>query len=402
MRPTERLDIAVVTFFILSLALLLGCSDKAAFQATNLIPDALLGVDTLDVAVADWANNGRATSGLWESERMVTCDWHGHWTRSFVGLSRPDTTMVLQSAELYLYATRIEGNIGSSNFEVYTLLDSLMAGDIYWGDMPATDQLVATFTLPDPAPDDLGEDSVFVDITGVVADWISGESDRYGFMVKLAEEGTGIESIVEFGTSQGRNRPVEQDGGDTLLVDVRPSMRVAYRDTANEADTSLWYLPANDTFSDTLVTPFEGAMLLVGNGVPSRSHVKFDLDVLPEGSTLTRAVLELTVAADSSSFDEITVACYAALEEWTGFGTSIGAEGVASTVLSREDYQVDGVIKLEITPLVELQVAGIVANHGYVIRSVKEYFDVDYVRFYRNPQLRVYYALPADPWYPRD
>jgi hypothetical protein len=75
---------------------------------------------------------------------------------------------------------------------------------------------------------------------------------------------------------------------------------------------------------------------------------------------------------------------------------------VASTTLRREDYKFDGVIKMDITPLVEPQVAGTVTNYGYVLKSVKEAFDVDYVRFYRNPILRVYYALPPDPWYRRD
>jgi hypothetical protein len=402
MRPTERLDIAALILLIIFLGLLVGCSEKAVFQVTNLVPDSILVSDTLDVAEADWSNKGRATSGMWQSERMVVCNWHGYWARSFLGLSRPDTSMVLQSAELYLYATRIEGQMASSTFGVYTLLDTLSAGDIYWGDMPAADELAATFTLPDPGLGELGEDSVFVDITGVVADWISGESDNYGLMVKLEEEGTGIESIAEFGTSQSRNRPVETDEGDTVLVDVKPSMRIAYRDTANDADTSLWYLPANDTFSDTLVTPFEGTMLLVGNGFPTRSCVKFNLDVIPEGSTLSRAVLELTVAADSSSFDEIAVACYAVLEEWDGFDTSIGSQGAASTTLLREDFQFDDVIKMEITPLVAPQVTGAVPNYGYVIKSVNEARDVDYVRFYANPKLRVYYALPPDPWYRRD
>jgi hypothetical protein len=402
MRPTERLDIAAIIFLALSLGLVAGCSEEAVFKVTNLVPDSLLVVDTLDVAQADWENSGRATSGMWESERLVVCDWHGYWARSFIGLSRPDTTLVLQSAELYLYATRIEGQVASSSFEVYTLADSLLAGDIYWDNMPAADELVATFMLPDPGPNKLGEDSVFVDITGPVAAWISGESDNYGLMIKLAQEGSGIESMFEFGSSQGRNRPVPTDEGDTVLVDVRPSMRIAYRDTANDTDTSLWYLPANDTFSDTLITPFDGSMLIAGNGFPSRSHVKFDLDLLPEGVTLTRAVLELTVSAESSSFDEITVSCYAALEPWRGYETSTGAQGVTSTTLLREDYHVDGVIKMEVTPLVELQVAGSVANYGYVVRSVREYFDLDYVRFYRDPQLRVYYALPPDPWYRRD
>jgi len=402
MRPTERIDIAVLTLLVISLGLLVGCSEKAVFQVTNLVPDSLLVSDTLDVTDAYWSNKGSATSGMWQSERMVVCNWHGYRSRSFLGLSRPDTTMVLQSAELYLYATRIEGQLASSTFGVYTLLDTLQAGDIYWDSMPAVDELATTFTLPDPGPGGLGEDSVFVDITGVVADWISGESKNYGLMVKLEEEGTGIESITEFGTSQSRNWPVETDEGDTVLVDVKPSMRIAYRDTANDADTTLWYLPANDTFSDTLVTPFEGTMLLVGNGFPTRSFVKFDLDLIPEGSTLSRAVLELTVAADSSSFDDIAVACYAVLEEWKGFETSIGSQGAAQKSLSREDYEIDAVIKMEITPLVAPQVAGTVPNYGYVIKSAKEAFDVDYVRFYANPKLRVYYALPPDPWYRKD
>jgi hypothetical protein len=404
MRPTERLDIAAVTLIILSLALFLGCSEKAVFKVTGLVPDSVLVQDTLDVAQADWSNRGHAASGMWQSERIVTCNWHGYWARSFMGFSRPDTTLVLESAVLYLYATRIEGEMASLSFGLYTLADSLLAGDIYWNDLPAADELVSTFTLPDPGPGQLDEDSAFVDITSVVADWISGESDNYGLTLKIEEEGTATEAIAEFGTSQARNRPVETDEGDTVLVDVRPSMRIAYIDTAGEADndTTLWYLPSNDTFSDTLVTPFEGSMLIVGNGFPSRSFVKFDLDALPEGSTLTRAVLDLTVAADSSSFDEITISCYGMLTEWDGFDTKIGSSGAGTTTLLREAYKFDGAVHMDITPLVVPQVGGIVPNYGYLIKSTKEAFDVDYVKFYANPRLRVYYALPPDPWYRRD
>jgi hypothetical protein len=271
--------------------------------------------------------------------------------------------------------------------------------------MPAEDELVASFGLPDPGPSEIGEDSVFVDITDVVADWISGESDNYGLMVKLAEEGTGTEAIAEFGTSQSRNRPVESDEGDTVLVDVRPSMRISYIDTTGESDndTTLWYLPANDTFSDTLVVPLEGPLLIVGNGFPSRSFVKFDLDALPEGSTLTRAVLDLMVAADSSSFDEITITCHGILEGgWNGFDTDIGLSGAGTATLLRDDYGFDRVVHMDITPLVQPQVGGVVANNGYVIKSTKEGRDVDYVKFYPNPRLRVYYAMPPDPWYRRD
>jgi hypothetical protein len=402
MHPTERLDIAAVTFLIISLGLFAGCSEKGVFKVTNLVPDSLLVLDTLDVDEAEWSNSGRATSGMWQSERMVVCNWRGYQSRCFLGFSRPGTTMVLQSADLYLYATRIEGQVAGSAFEVYTLADSLLAGDIYWNDMPAAAELVATFYLPDPGAGQAAEDSVFVDIGSVVADWMSGASDNYGLMVRLAEEGTATEAIAEFGTSQSRNWPVETDEGDTVLVDVRPSMRIAYRDTANESDTTLWYLPANDTFSDTLMTPFQGSTLLVGNGFPTRSLVKFDLDVLPEGSTLTRAVLEITVAAESSSFDEISVSCYAALEEWKGYDTQIGSKGTGTKTLNRKDYEADRVINMDITPLVQPQVAGVTANHGYVIRSTKEASDLDYVRFYPTPRLRVYYALPPDTWYRRD
>ncbi|MGD9401521.1 MAG: DNRLRE domain-containing protein [bacterium] len=402
MRPTERLDIAVVTMFAAFLVLLAGCSERADFKVTNLVPDSLLVSDTLDVAQAGWYNKGRAASGMWQSERMVTANWHGYQSRSFLSLSRPDTAFELQSAELYLYATRIEGDMASSTFELYTLADSILAGDIYWSEMPQPDELLATFALPDPGPGAIVEDSVFVDITTVVAEWISGESDNYGLVMKLDSEGTAAEAIAEFGTSQSRNRPVEDDEGDTTLVDVRPSMRVAYRDTANDADTTLWYLPANDTFSDTLVTPLGGSLLTVGNGFPSRAFIEFDLGAIPEGSRLSRAVLELTVSADSSSFDEISVICHAALEAWNGFDTDIGGQGVGTTTLSREDFETDGVIRMEISELVIPQVGGVVANHGYVIKSTKEAFDLDYVRFHATPRLMVYYALPPEPWYRRD
>jgi hypothetical protein len=396
MRVAERLDITAVTVILLASALLMSCSERATFEASGLVPDSVLVVDTLEVAEARWATQDHATSGMWQSERSVTCNWHGYRSRSFIGFPRPDTSLELQSAALYLYATRIEGDVGASQFELYTLLDSLKAGDIYWDKMPAADELISRFSLPEPGAGDIAEDSVFVDITEAVEDWIGGQSLRHGLMIKYEAEGSALEAIAEFGTGQSRNRPVETAEGDTVLVDIRPSMRIAYMDTANDNDTTLWYLPANDTFADTLVTPFTGPLLLVGNGFPSRSFVKFDLSSIPDGSTLTRAVLELRVAADSSSFDQISVICHASLEsEWSGVESVIGSEGAGTKTLLKENFEADGTVAMDITPLVQPQVAGLVSNRGYVIKSTNEAYDLDYVRFYPDARLRVYYVLPT-------
>jgi len=396
MRVTERLDISLITILLLSLALLNGCSEKAVFRYSGLVADSIFVADSLAVTESAWANLGRAASGMWKSERMVACNWHGYRSRCFLGFNLPDTTLELKSADLYLYATRIEGDVQSTTFELYTLLDTLKAGDVYWGQMPAENEIVGEFVLPAP-----GEDSVFVDITTVVADWLSGESDNYGFMMKLREEGAATEVVAEFGTAQSRKRSVVGED-DTTLVDVKPSLRITYIDTGG-ADTTLWYLPNRDTFSDTLVTPFEGSLLLVGNGFPSRSFVRYDLDGIPEGSTLTRAVLELVVAAESSSFDEIAVTCHASLDaEWSGFETDIGASGAGRVALLREDFEIDGIVRMDITALVEPQVADVAANYGLVLKSTSEAYDLDYIRFYADPKLKVFYVLPPDPWYRSD
>jgi hypothetical protein len=392
---------------ILLSALLLcqSCSKEASFEPLfELDPGGRFRSDTLVAEASDWFNRGKSAGPGWSSTRMVVCNWQGYNSRCFLRFTAfPDTDVAIDRVMLYLWRTRTDGDGGEVVLDVHTLVDTLEQYDLYWSEMPGiSEDPIASFVVPPPDPPDT--DSVFVDITEAVTSWIKHEESNFGIVLKAPDE-AGPEFVVEFATREVSKRTID----DSTSLDFRPALRIAYVDTEGE-DQKAVSIAAEDTFADTLLTPFpdDGLHLLCGRGFPSRAFVRFDLDQIPEGATVIQSVLSLVIDGSASSFDSMGVTCHAILEEpWEGFDTSIGATGIETITIKAEDLAADSTLQMDITALVQPLVARHEANSGFAVKASNEVFDLDFVRFWSNaqpdsglrPRLVVDYVIPPAPPY---
>jgi hypothetical protein len=216
--------------------------------------------------------------------------------------------------------------------------------------------------------------------------------------------------LIEF-ASREVPRTEDISDGDTTTYEFRPALRIAYIDTAGEAQFSESIASA-DAFADTLVlsgTPEGmGSSLVCGNGFPSRAFVKFDVLKVPIEASVTKAILSLSLDPEGSAFDSIGVICHAVLDpEWTGFDTQIGASGAGSKVLKLDDPGFEQTVTMDISGLIHPLIARKVSNYGLVIKSMGETSDLDFVRFFDgsspdsslHPTLRIDYLMPPRPPY---
>ena len=389
---------------ILLSALLLcqSCSKEASFEPLfELDPGGRFRSDTLLADTSAWFNRGESAGPGWSSTRMVVCNWQGYDSRGFLRFTAfPDTDATVDRVLLYLWLTRGDGDWGGTILDVHTLVDTLTQTEIYWGGMPGISvEPVASFTVPDPIPD-----SVFVDVTETVTSWIKQEESNFGFALKARDE-AGPEFLVEFATRETSAKTIN----DSTYLDFRPALRIAYTDTAGEDQLAV-SVAAEDVFADTLLTPFpeDPDHLLCGSGFPSRAFVRFDLDQIPEGATVTRSIMSFMIDVSASSFDSMGVKCHAILAEpWEGFDTSIGATGTETITIKDEDLEADSTLEMDITALVQPLVARQEANSGFAVKTSNEVFDLDFMRFWSHtqpdsglrPRLVVDYILPPAPPY---
>jgi hypothetical protein len=335
---------------------------------------------------------------------MVVCDWEGYDSRGFLRFTAfPDTDVTVSGAQLYLYAVRVEGGAGGASLDIHTLSDTLLQTKLYWNEMPGlSPEPVAGFTIPA-----VSGDSVIVDVTETVSSWVKEEASNFGFAIK-AHEDVGPEFLIEFATREVSVKTTIS-GGDTTILDLRPALRIAYVDTGG-VDQRAVSIAAEDVFADTLLTPFpdDPDRLLCGSGFPSRAFVRFPIDEIPDGATVTQSMMTLVVDGAESSFDSLGVRCHAALEEpWDGFDTSIGASGTDVITVKYEDLEADSTLEFDITSLVQPLVARQEANSGFAVKASNEVFDLDFVRFWSHtqpdevlrPRLVVDYLLPPTPPY---
>jgi hypothetical protein len=390
---------------VAALLLALGCSQERSFTPEGgLGTDGRFVADTLRATTTAWATAEKSVDGEHISERLTLCHWKNFTSRVFLAFRElPETTLSVLDARLYLYATRVSGEAGGL-VGIHALTDSLDEENLAWTSAPGFEPTpVAQFSPPTPAAD-----SVFVDLTDLVSDWITGEKQNRGVMLKIENEEGGPEVLYEFTSSESRPRSVTTDT-DTLVYDFRPVLRITYLDTA-EVETLAVALPTEDSFADTLIgaIPVDEGTMVAGNGYPSRAFIKFELDHISKSASLARAILRLTPDLGSSSFDSLGVASYAVLDpEWSGVDTEIGASGVGSTVLKRPELAEGETVDLDVTPLITPLIAGRERNYGLVIRTLNEYWDLDYIGFYgaeaedstRAPRLELYYLTPAEPPY---
>ena len=332
---------------------------------------------------------------------MVVCEWEGYSSWSFLRFTAfPDTDAVISSAQLYLYATRVEGGAGGAALDIHTLSDTLVQTELYWNEMPGISlEPVAGFDIPPTSGD-----SVFVDVTEVVALWAKNDSSNFGFAIKARDELPGF--LVEFATREAPRKSTIADE-DTTILDLRPALRIAYVDTA-EVDQKMVSVAAVDVFADTLLTPFpeDDQRLVCGSGFPSRSFVHFDIARVPPGATVTQSTMSLVIDASGSSFDSIGVKCHAVIDTmpWSGFDTTIGATGTAAVTVLAKNMGAERTLKIDITGLVQPLVARQESNSGFAVKTASETFDLDFMRFWshnqpdveRRPRLVIDYILPPE------
>lgn len=401
-----------VSAAVIMAVVITGCSKEASFTADDIPTDYRFAADTLKATDSGWANSDSSAGGSYLSKRLVVGTSPGPITGSYYTartflwfLSLPDSTVDVTSAELYLYATAVNGSYGCGTFDIHTLADTLYQTILYWGNMPGPDlEPVAGFSAPGQ-----DGDSIFVDVTDVVTSWIKNESENLGFAIKGSEIANDF-CLVEF-ASREVTRTTDISGVDTTVFEFRPALRIAYTDTAGEAQ---FYesIASADAFADTLIAlgepPEELQSLVCGNGFPSRAFIKFNVLALPIEATVTKAVLRLTPDLEGSVFDSIGVTCHAVLDTaWSGLNTRIGASGAGLRVLRRRDPDPGQTVGLDITGLVHPLVARKVSSYGFVIKSAGETSDLDFVSFFgsesadrsRHPRLEIDYLMPPDPPY---
>jgi hypothetical protein len=385
-----------------------GCSQKEQFSPYlegGLGTDSLFADTTLTAAVEHSATSAKSAGDASNSKRLVVANWSGYAARTFLNFSlHPDTSLDVTSAKLFLYVTRVEGDVGPAAFGLYPLTDSLVQTDLRWSNMPAAGDEIASFGLQAQP-----EDSLVLDVTATVSAWAKGTSTNRGFMIRCLEEFAPAQRIVEFAS---RDDPSTRDlvGADSTTIKVWPVLRVVSVDSTDSTGFTEM-VAAVDTFADTLAAARSDTVLTVANGFPSRTFIKFDFSGIPREATVTRAVLKLTADMSASSFDSMAVICHAVLDTVTGFGASYGTAGSGKTVLKRAAMAGDPSFAMEVTPLVQPQVSRFVkANYGLVVKSADEAADIDFVVLVPTragqpdlaPRLEIHYVLPPRPWYWRD
>ena len=385
-----------------------GCSQKEQFSPYlegGLGTDSLFADTTLTPVVERSATSAKAAGDAYSSRRLVVANWSGYAARTFLKFSLyPDTSLDVTSAKLFLYVTRVEGDVAPGAFGIYPLTDSLVQTDLRWANMPAAGDEILSFGLqPEP------EDSVVLDVTGIVSEWGKGTTTNRGFMIRCLDEFSPTQRIVEF-ASAGDPSTRDLVGTDTTTIQVWPVLRVVSVDSTDSTEfTEL--VAAVDTFADTLAAARSDTVLTVANGFPSRTFIKFDFSGIPLEATVTRAVLKLAADMSASSFDSMAVICHAVLDTVSGFGASYGTSGSGKTTLTRAAMASDPSFAMEVTPLVQPQVSRFVkVNYGLVVKSADETADLDFVILVPTragqpglaPRLEIHYVLPPRPWYWRD
>jgi hypothetical protein len=385
-----------------------GCSQKEQFSPYlegGLGTDSLFADTTLGAVVERSATSAKSAGDASGSRRLVVANWSGYAARTFLNFSLfPDTSLDITSAKLFLYITRVEGDVGTAAFGLYPLTDSLVQTGLRWANMPAAGDEIASFGLP-PNP----EDSLVLDVTATVSAWGKGTSANRGFVIRCLEEFAPTQRIVEFASGDDPSTR-ELIGADTTTIRVWPVLRVVSVDSTDSTEfTEL--VAAVDTFADTLASARSDTVLTVANGFPSRTFIKFDFSGIPREATVTRAVLKLAADMSASSFDSMAVICHAVLDTVSGFGVAYGTAGSGKTVLTRADMTANPSFAMEVTPLIQPQVSRFVkANYGLVVKSADETADLDFVVLVPTragqadlaPRLEIHYVLPPRPWYWRD
>ncbi len=387
-----------------------GCTKDVFFQSDDLVNQERFRDTTLVAVESNWANKGKTASDSYTSRRLVVANAPGviedsHiLARCFLWFrSLPETTARIDSAFLYLYVTNLSARGISPEIGVYALTDTLKQTEVTWDKSPSFDpQPVKLFTIEKTS------DSILVDLTDLVDQWVHGEKPNLGIALVGNENPGECDYIAEFGSREALITTKVEDG-DTTVFDFRPSLRIIYIDTADTSGGARFYqtTPSVDTFIDTLIAPcrtcIDRSRLVCGNGTPSRAFIRFNLESIPTEATVLNAKLSISVDFEQSRFDSMELICHAVVDsQWSGFSSPIGSTGAGKIQVLGSAQP--NVLTFDVTPLIQPLVARKVPNYGMVIKSTGEAGDLDYIKFYpadenqeKAPNLKILYMLPPAP-----
>ncbi|MCK4547853.1 MAG: DNRLRE domain-containing protein [Candidatus Eisenbacteria sp.] len=297
-----------------------------------------------------------------------------------------DSQVVVDSAWVRLTAARpLEG--APTDVTVHALLDTLIEANVLFGDSLDYDP------VPLPVIPAYDDDGLRIDLTQVVAEWYVNESLRGLALVSH-----------DPGPSFGFFRSGELE---SVLDDpsMRPTLSVHRHFEGDTTSAISGFYPAHDTYllwwdpsADSLSAAED--RIAIGKGLATRSLLKADVSCISMEATINRARLILHVDTNQSFFDSLDTRAHSVKEDWSGSATEFETLSSGGGWVGSDSAVVD------VTTLVQVWTAGMVENHGFLLKTYGELDNVDFVRFFGpsysedlRPVLIIEYSVPPLPWH---
>lgn len=258
---------------------------------------------------------------------------------------------------------------------------------------------VAVFEIL-PAPTDTTQaDSVHVDLPNeVVRDWLDGTLPNHGVILVQRTPGERIELV-------SRGLDGVNPNGPALQMEIQlPGVGVPAALGSIEA--------REDTFIVLDAAPLapDPGLLVNAAEPPRRTFLLPDLDGVPEGATVARAQLVMTVAATRLPEDSLAVVALAAQSVFRGEATILPAPSIFSSLgtvtVTMETQPGDSLVfeSRQLTATVQRWLRTPTSNLGIGLRTVGEEIVFGGVRFHGleapeglRPRLRIVFLAPRTP-----
>ena len=231
----------------------------------------------------------------------------------------------------------------------------------------------ARFTIP---PDTVDTDSLKVEVPADLAEgWLERTTPNHGLIVVQETPGR----RVEFDSQSASDTP---DRGPGLLLTVRRP--------GEEPEDLTMLLPEEDTFIVEDENPLsgEGGLLVSGAEPPHRVFLRTPLEEIPEGATVARARLELTIDAARVPGDTLRLVWLQAASDFRGEKTIFepaSPTALADAVAIPPDVQAGDRIVFQstrLTAVVRRWLQSPEENRGIGLRLIRESTAFGGVRFF--------------------
>lgn len=299
-----------------------------------------------------------------------------------------DAETVVDSARVRFTAARPLD--GPADLTVHALLDTLWEGEVFFGDSLGFDPTPLAVTYEYDA------EGLSLDLTETVAGWYGSEGLR---ALMILPQGSGP-SFAVFRSGEYGSATDTTAGRPTLTVFHHPEGAADSGESRHEPGQDTYFLWW-DSGADSLASAQD--RITVGKGFASRALLMAEVGQIPREATIQRAKLKLWVDADQSVYDSMEVRVHLAEGDWDGPRTEF--EGVSAGV----GWVIPGVDSaiIDVSTLVQVWVAELVENDGFLVKSYGEAESIDFVRFFSpsysetsaRPVLTVEYSVPPPPWF---